>query len=102
MQGSSDVKAVVSGNQKLEPYILIIGEDTESIEAYLVVDKQVIDEVSFIDIPFVLMAAFFVYNICYPKGCNNFYSFLEIVTLRYSPEKASTSVKYLLTRISSH
>ena len=43
-----------------------------------------------------------MYNICYPKGCNNFYPFLEIVVLKFSPEKASPSVKYLLAKISAH
>ena len=83
----------------LEPYILVIGEDLQNIEAYLIVDKQVIDQIPFIDIPFVLMASYFTYNICYPKGCNNFYSFLKVITLQFSSEKASPSVKHLLTRI---
>ena len=74
---------------------MIIQDD----EAYLVVDKRIIDQVEIGDIPFVLMAAFFVYNICYPKGCSNFYSFLEIIALKYSPEKASPTVKYFLSRI---
>ena len=34
----------------------------------LVVDKKVVDEVVFDDIPFILLAAFFVYNICFPNG----------------------------------
>ena len=55
---------------RLEPYIAVIGK--ESLEAYLVVDGTVVDEVPIDNSPFVLMAAFFVYNICYPKGCNNF------------------------------
>ena len=44
---------------------------------------------SFEDIPYILMAAFFVYNICYPKGCINFYSFLEAVLLKFRSDKAS-------------
>ena len=46
----------------LEPYILVIGEDLQNIEAYLV-DKQVIDRIPFIDIPIVLMASYFTYNV---------------------------------------
>ena len=49
--------------------ILVVGQ--EAVQAYLVVDKKVVDDVSFEDIPYILMAAFFVYNICYPKGCIN-------------------------------
>ena len=49
--------------KRLEPYIIIV--DQVEIQAYLVVDKHIIDEVPIKDIPFVLMVAFFVYHICY-------------------------------------
>jgi len=91
---------VVKENARLEPYIVVIGKDT--LHAYLVIDNRVIDEVSFVDLPIALMAAYFVFDICYPKGCNNFYMFLEIVVLKYSSEKASPSVKYLLAKINAH
>ena len=78
----------------------MVGED--DLVAYLVVDKQVIDEVPIDNLPLVLMAAFFVYKICYPKGCSNFYSFLEISMLKFSVKKASPSVTYFLTKLSVH
>ena len=90
----------MSESTRLEPYIVVVGEDV--LRAYLVVDSHVIDEVPIGDLPFALMAAYFVFNICYPKGCNNFFSFLEIVVLNYCPEKASPSVKYLLAKINAH
>lgn len=100
VQGCTDVKTVVRNNRRLEPYIAVVGK--ESLDAYLVVDQQVVDEVPIDNLPFVLMAAFFVYNICYPKGCNNFYSFLEVSMLKYSAEKASPSVSHLLAKLSAH
>ena len=98
LQDCSDVKAVVGEIRRLELYVI----DVDTLQAYLVVDKNVVDEVSIIDIPFILMSAFFVYNICYPKGCNNFYSFLEIVVLNHSAENASPTVKHLLSKINVH
>lgn len=97
-QGSSDVTAVVSDNDHLEPYILVV----ESNEVYLVVDKRVVHQVEVMDIPFNLMAAYFVYNICYPKGCSNFYTFLEIMMLNYPSRKASPTVKYFLSKMEDH
>ena len=91
---------MVKDSGRLEPYIAIVGK--ESLDASLVVDHQVVDEVPIDNLPFVLMAAFFVYNICYPKGCNNFYSFLEVSMLKYSAEKASPSVSHLLAKLSAH
>lgn len=78
---------------------MLIGKDM--LQAYLVVDNHIVDEVPITDLPLALMAAYFVFNICYPKGCNNFYSFLEVVVLGYSPEKASPTVKYFLTKINA-
>ena len=56
MQGCTDVREVVAQNQRLEPYVVIIGKET--VEAYLVVEKHIIDKFCIIDIPFALMAAF--------------------------------------------
>lgn len=63
-------------------------------------DKTIIFEVEVLtDIPFVLMSAFFVFNICYPKGCNNLFSFMEILTLNYPSLSASATVKYFLSSL---
>ena len=61
MQGCTDVREVVAENQRLEPYVVIIGEET--VEVYLVINKHIIDKFCIIDIPFALMAVFFVYTI---------------------------------------
>lgn len=100
IQGSTDVRTVAKGSGQLEPYIAVVGK--ESLDAYLIVDQQVIDEVPIDNLSYILMAAFFVYNICYPKGCNNFYSFLEISVLSYSADKGSPSVRHLLAKLSAH
>ena len=63
-------------------------------------DKIIISEVKcHYDLPFALMAAFFVFNIRYPRGCNNLFSFLEIITLKYPSNKASATVKYFLSSL---
>ena len=98
MQGCTDLKALALRNSSLEPYIVLVKED----EAYLIIDKQVVDKVCVPDIPSVLMSAFLcLTSVSYPKGCNNFYSMLEILILKFSPERGSPSVKYLLTKLRS-
>ena len=66
VQGRTDVREVVAENQRLDPYVVIIGEDT--LEAYLVVDKHIIDKFCTVDIPFALMAAFFCVQHLLPQG----------------------------------
>ena len=40
-----------------------------------------LSEINVHDIPLYLLAVFYVFNICYPAGCNNFYCFLEVALL---------------------
>ena len=61
-------------------------------EAFLVTDKEIC-KVG--EIPVVLVAAFHVFNICYPTGCKNFYSLLEVIILGNSINKTTTSVKHM-------
>ena len=67
----------------LAPYILITGTVKEPGQAFLVVDKNILNQVNSFDyILFVLLSAYFVFNIKYPVGCNNvFFLFLKF---RYS------------------
>ena len=77
------------------------GTQPEPGQAFLVVDKSIINEVKdFNDIPFLLLSAYFVFNIKYPAGCNNFFSFLEILLLKFSTKKASLTVKHFFPSIS--
>ena len=85
---------MAEGNSTVTPYILISGE--EDLQSFLVVDKMIMCEVkSFYDLPFTFMAAYFVFNICYPRGCSNFFSFMEVIT----SIKASTTVKHFLSNL---
>ena len=72
----------------MECCYILISKYTE--DAFLIVDKTVACETpTWMDIPFVLMAAYFAFNICCPKGCNNLCSFMKMLTLNYPADKAS-------------
>ena len=89
---ASDVGNVV-------PYILIIGRVEEANQAFLVVDKQIVMSVDIKQIPIILMSAFFVYNIHYPSGCSNFYSFMEAFTLGFALDNATPTVKHFVASL---
>ena len=85
-----NIIAVCDDSNNLSPYILMSGTWPAPNQAFLVVDKHIVCEVpDLLDIPFILMAASFVFNIHYTQGCNNFYSYLEVVTLNFPGDKAS-------------
>ena len=52
-------------------------------------------------IPLLLMASFFVFDICYTPTCSNFYSFMEVIVMNYPIDKAPASVKHLYTSLLS-
>ena len=61
------MKAVVENNPTLEPYIAVI-QRKEILQAYLVVDKQVIDQVPVDNLAFSLLSAFFDVQHLLSKG----------------------------------
>ncbi len=72
-----------------QPVIVVKGSLQNPKEAFLVADKIHICKIKFGNIPLVLMAAFYVFNVHYTPGCSNFYSFLESYFLSVKlPKKA--------------
>ena len=87
----------------MEPYVIIIGSPSSYTQAFLVIDSDVIGEIGDMElIPLVLMASYYVFNICYPKGLTSFYSVLEVIVLGTPLDKASPSVKHVYASIMSN
>ena len=80
------------------PMIIIIGEYRNPIQAFLVCEKTIICEITTQELPIYLLASYYIFNMCYPKGCNNFYAFIEegIFDL-----KVKNSVGTCLTRLNA-
>ena len=78
---------------------MIVGDCMDARQAFLVTDSHVVAEVDFIDIPLVLMASFFIFNICYPRACCNFYAFMEVYTLGFDLCKASPMVRHFVSSL---
>ena len=78
-----DIEEIVKENQQPQPYLLATGD---SGQCYLVADCVIVHEVKECP-PLSLLAAYFIYNICYPKGCKNMYSFMEVFSLSHPQRK---------------
>lgn len=77
-----------------------MGHIHEYQQCFLVTDKMIIFEVKKLElIPVVLLAAYFGYNIEYPVGCRNFYSFLEVYFLKSASTKVPLTVKHMLSNL---
>ena len=93
--------AIKQKGQK-EPYVLIIGSFKEPKQGYLVIDGQEVTEIDIHDVPLALLSSFFVFNICYPRGCGNFYTFLQHALFNLTHKKLPASISHFLVAIHVH
>ena len=54
----------------------------KNMEAFLIIEKLPICKVPLGDLPLTLLAAFYTFNLHYPEGCSNLYSFFEKILLK--------------------
>lgn len=57
----------------------------ENGQVFLTVDKVPIMEVTSSEAPLTLLAAHYVFNICYPVGIESVYTFLEFIYMNRKP-----------------
>ena len=91
------MKRVAEENNILEPYVIVIGSPDHYTQAFLIVDGRLVMDVEIV--PLVLLASYYVFNICYPKGLGAFYSILEVIVLNTPLSKTSPSVQHVFASI---
>ena len=57
------------------PYAVVLGGHKDPKQAFMVIDGKIMCEIPIDDIPIYLIAVFYIFNICYPTGCQNFGSY---------------------------
>ena len=94
-----NLKSVVKEKGQLEPYLLVNGTIEEYGQIFLVVDLEILGEVPINIVPLILLSVFFVYNIRYPPGCSNMYSFFEFMFLNSKHDKYPSSVSHFYSTL---
>ena len=89
----SDISTMLS-NCPPHPIVIVTGDFKNPNEALLVCEKKILCE-----IPIFLLALFYAFNMCYPKGCNNFYSFIELALFDLDLKVIPPSVGSFMTRL---
>ena len=74
------------------PYAVVLGGHKDLKKGFMVINKKIICEIPIDDIPIYLIAVFYIFNICYPTGCQNLYCFLEVILLRLQELQISIHV----------
>ena len=82
-----------------QPCALVRGSLQDVKDAFLVIEKQVHCKIPAQEIPLALVSAFFVFNMHYPPGCTNFYSFLECFFMSKQTPRKRVHLSSILARI---
>ena len=83
------------------PLVIIAGDYRDAVQAMIVFENEIIYVISTDTISVTLLSFYYVYNLCYPKGCNNFYTFIEAGVFNMDLKTMVTSVANFLTRINA-
>lgn len=83
LQEFADV-AKEAQNVSPQPVVMVRGTQVKVKDAFLVCEKMVLSRIDADDIPLMLFATYYVFNIRYPIGCTNF---LEVIFINATPPK---------------
>lgn len=61
-----------------QPCIVVRGSLECIMDAFQVVEKKILAEVPAKELPLALLSAFYTFNMHYPQGCTNLYSFWNV------------------------
>ena len=81
--------------------VIIVGDYKNPLQAFLVCEKQILCEISTEDLPVSLLVPYYIFNMCYPKGCNNFYTFIEAGILNIQVKNVPLTVRGFITRLNA-
>ena len=76
--------------------VVVVADHHDAEQAFLISENKIVCEIKLADIPLYLLAMFYVFNMCYPKGCNNFYAFLKVALLKLSVQVFSSVMNFIL------
>ena len=83
------------------PYLLAIGNIEMPSQIFLVTDCTIVMELTMESCVMVLFSSYFTFNICYPKGCSNVMTVLEIIFTGAPVSKLSPSSRLTFSNIES-
>ena len=87
LQETASIKKAAEEVPTSQPCVIVTVREQDVKDAFLVIEKNVICRIPYTDLPLALLAAFYTFNMHYPEGCNNIYSFFEAALLgkKHSP-----------------
>ena len=83
--------------EQVQPIVIIRGTPKNPADGYLVCEKSLLSKINEADLPIVLFATYYVFNMQYCSG-TNFFIFLEAIFLNIAAPK-KTKINHLLNML---
>ena len=81
--------------------IVIAGDHQDPEQVVLCSEEKVLAEVKAENAVVVLLSTYYAYNLCYPRGTGNVYSFLVVSLFSLNIAKISPTVNGVFARLNS-
>ncbi|XP_019852127.1 PREDICTED: uncharacterized protein LOC109582011 [Amphimedon queenslandica] len=99
--GASNLSSIISERKQPQPFALVTGNIHSPEQAFLAVDCNLIGEVPLDAIPLYIVAAYFVFNICYIKGCHNVFAFFEALLFPVTGSSMPSTVQHFMAALNN-
>ena len=100
MQTSLTATAAAADVAQAAPSLIIKHHVSGDSKVFLVFERSVICKVPAVEVPIVIMAAYYAYNMQYPSGLKNLYTLFELELCGITPKKLPRNVERMLTCLS--
>lgn len=99
MQENEYINSAINQLKTLTPLVIIKGTLTDPKCAYLTTEKELLFEVPIKEIPLVLLASFYVFDMKYTQGFTNVFMFLEHYFLGLQVPKEKTKINNFISQL---
>ncbi len=99
LQENCDPQQTAMEVSQPHPLLLIVGTLQNPQECHLGAERTAILRGDMDNAVGLLLASFFVFNLCYPPGLTNFYTVLEVLLLGQTPKKCPITVANVLSQL---
>ena len=82
-----------------QPCVVVRGSFEDVNDAFLVIEWRILCRVPPTEVPLALLAGFYTFNMHYPQGCTNFYTFFECLFLGKKIPHKKTRLSCMISRI---
>lgn len=93
------VNEAIASLPTAQPCLIVIGGLSSIQNALLVVEKKAVTNFPPNQALVILLGAFYAYNMHYPEGCKNIYTFFEVVFFKYKRPAKKTRLAAILAKL---